>query len=497
MTLLADLKTMRDVVVREEYDSKGHLTAEQLIDPVEDPDELHPARSLAIGTIQGLPMRLPLEPIGVGGTWEEVMPISGEMTGTDTYTKRLEAIGEDGSYRITSSTVAEVPEQEMPADEFGLEEPAIARGAGTASQDGRLDTERLFPAWAGTYEAWVAVDLAVGNGVTVTIENSAGASVSPSDRDASAWPQLPRIDEDLLPARPEVDDTGSAAATSGTIDVALHDPGTEPRQALRYDLTEGQVEHTTMTMRMGLRTMLDGVWTDWLGMPPTEIAATTTVTDVLGDGSYLIDVEYTDVRVPADPGQLPPDAMEEMEAQLASLIGLRQTILMDDRGRVIEATTTLPPGASADALQPAQLDAMTQELLDPLPEEPVGVGAVWEVARETSDAMGFPAHGSNNVTLAEVLPTGRVRLEAELYLAAVPGPMTIPDMESVDATIDRFSTDGAGDKVVDLSLVNPVVGSSEAMSDYAFSIAFDEFTETTEMQISMEFEASIVVTEEG
>jgi hypothetical protein len=221
------------------------------------------------------------------------------------------------------------------------------------------------------------------------------------------------------------------------------------------------------------------------------MAATTTVTAVNEDGSYDVEVVYTDVGLPRDPGQLPPEAMEEMEAGLASLVGMRQDLRIDDRGRIRAAVTSLPPGAES-AVQPAQLDAMTQELIDPLPEEPVGVGARWEVSRQTSDAMGFAVHGSNLLTLKEVLADGRLRLGLAIDMDAEPGPMTLPEMDFVDATIDRFSTEGGGDKTVDLRLVNPVVGRSEGVSDYAFTIAFGDTLETTELQMSVEFEARLV-----
>ena len=494
-TLLADLQTLVGVLVREEYDTKGHVLAEQLVDPLEDADDLHPARSTALSTVQGLPLRLPPEPVGIGGTWEEVVTSTEVPAGTETLTKRLVEIDRDGGYRIEVSTLVDIPRQEAPGDELGLDEPVQLYGEGSATQDSRGAVTRILPVWTGTYEGGIAIEAPLGTLVTVTMDTVAGVSGAPPDWADPAWPALPPIDDSLLSTEPTPIERADDASSPGLIDVVVLDPGVEPRQELRYRLREGQVEHTAMVMRMGMRTKLDGEWTGWLGMPATEIAGTTTVTGVRDDGTYDIETVFTDVSVP-DAGQLPPDAMAELEAELAGMIGLRQLLHMDDRGRILAAETVVPPGVSTGAVQPAQLDAMVQDFIDPLPQEAVGVGAEWEVGRQTSDAMGFATTGSNRLTLVELLPDGRLTLEGVIAMSAQPGPFVIPDMAFVDATIDRFSMDGGMSKTVDLGLVNPE-GGSEAISDYAFSISFGDTIETTEMQMGAEFESRLVAVEDG
>jgi hypothetical protein len=495
-TLLAALETAVGVRVREEYDTKGYVLRSRLIDPLEDAGDSHPARDLAVRTLEGLPMRLPLEPVGVGGSWQEALTTTDARgpQGKETATKRLVAGDADGPFWIDTSTLIDIPLQELPGDEFGVDEPATASGEGLSAYDGRIDLARALPAWTSTYEARMELDVPVGNGLEVRLEYAAAVSGHPTGWDDPTWPLLAEVPEP--PAETVIEPQDPAAeplqpVTRPDIDVVVLDPGGEPRQVLRYRLTEGQVERTVSVMRMGMRTVVDGEWTPWLGLPPMEMAATSTVTDIADDGSYVVEVVYTDVGVPRDPGQLPPEAMEEMEASLASLVGMRQVLRIDDRGRILAAATSLPPGAES-AVDPAQLDTITQELIDPLPAEPVGVGARWQVSRRTSDAMGFEAYGSNVLTLEEVLPDGRLRMGLDIDLSADPGPMTLPDMDFLDATIDRFTTDGGGDKTVDLGSVNPIVGRSDGISDYAFTIAFGDRSETTQLQMSVEFEARLV-----
>jgi len=495
--LLAALETAVGVRVREEHDAKGYVLRSRLIDPLEDADDSHPARDLAVSTIEGLPVRLPLEPIGVGGSWQETLTTTDDRgpRGTETFTTQLVASDADGAIWIGTSTVVDIPVQELPGDEFGVDEPITASGEGMSTYHGRIDLARALPAWRSTYDARIELDVPVGDGLVVTLDHAAAVSGSSPGWQDRTWPRLaevplsPSPETVIEPPDPAVEPL--EPVTRPDIDVVVLDPGEEPRQVLRYRLTEGQVEDTVSVMRMGMRTVVDGEWTPWLGLPPMEMAATSTVTGVNGDGSYDVEIIYTDVGVPRDPGQLPPEAIEEMEAGLASLIGMRQVLRIDDRGWVLAAATSLPPGAES-AVDPTQLDAMTQELIDPLPAEPVGVGARWEVSRRTSDAMGFEAYGRNVLTLDRVLPDGRLRMGLDIDLSADPGPMTLPDMEFLDATIDRFTTDGGGDKTVDLGLVNPIVGRTDSISEYAFTIALGDMSETTELQMSVEFEARLV-----
>ena len=271
--MLADLETLRDVTVREEYDRKGFKTGESLIDPLEDSDDLHPARSLALSTLQGAPWRLPLEPIGAGGSWEEVSTseVPGEAVATETNTKRVEAIGEDGRVRISSSAILEVPEQEVPAQEMGLDEPARAWGEGVVAQEGVVDLSSVFAAWSGTYDSETSAYLPIGDGVTFVSQTALGGAIIPAGWEDAGWLALPPIDPSLLPAEPTVEPL-EVAADAARIDVVVLDSGAEPRQELRYRLREGQVEHTAAVTRMGVRTKVAGEWTDWMGMPPTVTA---------------------------------------------------------------------------------------------------------------------------------------------------------------------------------------------------------------------------------
>ena len=496
-TLLADLRTLVGVRLREQLDGKGYLIASQTIDPLEDDEDLHPTRGTARDNLEHLTMRLPLEPIGVGGVWEETVVSVHEsgLTGTDTLTMTVADIDADGRVWLDVVAGMGILPQEIPGTQLGLDDEVTASGDGFTSGSVRVDLGRVIPTFAGSRRGSLLMEIpTVGDGVSFEFELRSGLALAQGSGSDPAWP-LPPVEavEESAVSATEADDDVADSLVERSIDVVVLDPGAEPRQALRYDLAAGQIEDIVIVMRMGMRTKVEGAWSPWLGMPAIEMAGTSTVTAVRDDGSYDIEVVYTDARIPEGTTQLPPESLEEMEAGLATLVGLSQLMHMDDRGRILHAETVMPPGATLEAMQPGQLDAMTQDFIDPLPLGPVGVGATWEVAKTSSDAMGFVTYGSNTITLMGIGPDGRLRVEGDMDMTADRGPMTIEGMEFLDATIERFDLEGQFIKTVDLGLVNPEA-SSRGITDYAFSIALGDTAETTELQMSMEFDTWLVST---
>ena len=499
-TLLADLQTLVGVRVRERLDQKGYLVASEVIDRFEDDETLHPTRDAARDALRDRTLRLPLESIGLGGTWQEISTTADEMglSGTETFTKTVTEVDAERGVWLDSTSRVDIPSQLIPAPQPGLVAEATASGEGAVSGSWHVDLGRVVPAGAVSRSATLAMELpATSTGAVIGVELRQALALKPDDWSDSDWPLMPRLEvidqPETTAAGDEADDPGPGSSETGSIDVVVLRPGAEPREELRYRLVEGQTEDSVVVMRMGMRTKVDGEWSPWVGLPAMELAGTSTITALRPDGSYDIEILYTDGRIPVGSAQLPPEALEAMETQMSSLVGMSQTVHMDDRGRILEAQTTLPPGAQAEVMQPGQLDAATRDLIDPLPLEPVGVGATWEVAKSSSDAMGFAAHGATTITLAGVESDGRLRLEGDVDLTADPGPMTIEGMEFLDATVDRFSTAGRFTKSVDLGSFNPEA-SSRAIVDYAYTVTFGETSEMTEMQTSMEIDAHLLPT---
>jgi hypothetical protein len=218
---------------------------------------------------------------------------------------------------------------------------------------------------------------------------------------ASGQPLAPSID-----ASPPAERSGGAAiaedrgtratapetvARDGTT-VALVDAGEVPRRELRYDFA-GARRGVPVG---GVLTTTYGVGgTDRSGdplpaRPPTTLAASTemTVLDVDDAGTATVAFAFAAGAV-TDTGGASPRELERLEALVEGLSLVRSTYEVDSQG-----FTTLvdvdPPAdrGTAAAAAAGGFDAVTvaQRLpafVQPLPAEPVGVGAVWSVVGTT------------------------------------------------------------------------------------------------------------------
>ena len=262
------------------------------------------------------------------------------------------------------------------------------------------------------------------------------------------------------------------ASDEGPI-VVLTDPGAEPRVELRLRLAEepGTFE---MTQTQSLTQFIDG----------EEMTATGEITSVT-DIAYEIEVSgenfkmtsnYLSMRAAegTDPGVA--DAVARAGETLSSL---ETVAIIDSRGFVVSSETS-----GVDAL-PDDMLALMQDLIDndqltsPLPEEPVGVGATWEI-RTSLVLNGAPI---DQVTVFEVVSIDGdiVTLSASGGQTVAPGTIAMPGVpEGTDVEVLAWDVLVEGDSVVDLTRPMPtstmgVTGrQSMRISDGSETIVLDQ-----------------------
>jgi hypothetical protein len=138
-------------------------------------------------------------------------------------------------------------------------------------------------------------------------------------------------------------------------------PGAEPREPLRYRRAAAEERTITTTIATRSRVLADGAWGPLTEQPPVRQALA-----ARAEGDRLL------LRV-----------VEPAPAWRA-LKGRRATATIDARGRITAlAFADVPGDAGAPSGRPdGPRDELWQQLLGlavPLPDEPVGVGARWEV----------------------------------------------------------------------------------------------------------------------
>ncbi|TNF31220.1 MAG: hypothetical protein EP329_12690 [Deltaproteobacteria bacterium] len=243
---------------------------------------------------------------------------------------------------------------------------------------------------------------------------------------------------------------GAALAPVAPPTVTLLDAGVEPRTPLRLKLTAGAVEETTVAMRMGVEMTLDGQAVPRGAMPSARLDLRAKVDAVDGDKARW-SVTITEARVD-DSGGTPVAMLGQLKEGLAAVKGLTASGEVSDRGVTTLAgfAGTAPEGQMATLLEGFR-ESLVQ-LAVPLPEEPVGVGARWQVEQVV------PQGGMRirQTTVFDVVSVEGERVVARVTMtqAAEPGgeaPASLPP----GARLEAFSGSGTGDTTLALGRILP------------------------------------------
>lgn len=183
---------------------------------------------------------------------------------------------------------------------------------------------------------------------------------------------------------PEGSSPASPSPPTDNVVVELVDPGAEPRHEMRFDPEVGTSTTVEMRMTMAMESTVDGQAAPSVEIPPMVMGMTLTVDEVDPERLWL---SYTYDRVSLDGPD--PGGVADV---LASMEGLAGTITTTRRGAYLEGDLTAPPGI--DPTVATMLDQFEQQMSSltvPLPQEAVGVGAVWEAT------TGFEVNGVSTV----------------------------------------------------------------------------------------------------
>lgn len=250
-------------------------------------------------------------------------------------------------------------------------------------------------------------------------ETSATASTGESDTASES------ASTDASSATEEPTDTATPVVT-------VVDAGEAPGQLLELELEEGH--HETSVMRMRQSMTISGMPRQ--DMPEISMTMGTTVVDVTDEG-YVSETTYEDVQVEAD-GQ-PRDLVRTLDEALSVLEGLTGTMTTAPNGAVLASEFDIP--ADADPMMATVLEQMTSQMGQitmPLPEEPVGPGAVWE-ARSTLEISGVTSNQVATYTL-ESIDGEELELAVALEQTMQPGAIAGGEIISGEASTTGSTT---------------------------------------------------------
>ena len=188
------------------------------------------------------------------------------------------------------------------------------------------------------------------------------------------------------------------------------------------------------------------------------------------DGALGVDATVKKVSIADDAG-VPAQIAERLLPHLKAIEGLALHYDVTPEGRVKQAGAKLPASKKGAGLD-GTLSQMTQSLesmIAPFPEEPIGIGARWQVLSRF-DSSGTELVQWSTFELKERDDKG-VRLALEVVQAAAKPEVTPPNLPpGVSAKLVEFASTGRGESTVDFTFPAPRAATMTVDSKMTLSV---------------------------
>lgn len=215
--------------------------------------------------------------------------------------------------------------------------------------------------------------------------------------------------------------------------VTVLSTGTGEKRAVRYKLVQGAKERIELTMKATISMDIPDAGPQTMDAPAVKMAMDIGVTDVAANGDIALTMAIVSASM---------DGPGAQEGVLDMLKNLTASLVMTDRGLV--KSMNIDDSKLANPMMKQVLSSMGFERLSaPLPAEPVGVGAKWEVV-QSMDANGMRL---DQKTIFEVvaMDAGSTTFALSMTQTAPAQKIAPPGMpEGVGVNLISMSGEGSG-----------------------------------------------------
>lgn len=255
-------------------------------------------------------------------------------------------------------------------------------------------------------------------------------------------------------------------------------PGAEPRSPVAYALAKGPSKPFRMAMDLEMAMNASAV-----KIPPTKVPRMALLFDFsTGErkgGDWPIDGKVAGVTVEPN-GAAEEQIAAALRPQIEPMKGFGMTYLVDERGRVHDLKMSWPEGMPAQAQQMvAGMSQSLESMTAPLPEEPIGIGAKWEVIGRAA------ANGADLLQVSTFELKERkgdvITLDIGVRQIAANDKVSPPGMPKIaTAKLLSFDAKGRGSSVIDTKDIAPMSGSMAMTTGMSLeiSLSMDGKTET-------------------
>lgn len=232
----------------------------------------------------------------------------------------------------------------------------------------------------------------------------------------------------------------SAQTTPPALGIASDPPvvkilstGEGAKRPLRYRLAKGAKETIELTMDMAISMEVPGVGPQSVDAPPMKMSMDVTVDDITANGDFVLSMTIATASM--EGGPLPAGALDGLK-------GLSAVMTMTDRGLIRSVKfdeSKIGDPAMMQLLQSTGFDRLSA----PLPEEPIGAGAKWEVTQQVK-ANGVSMEQRSTYEVLE-MARGGATLGVTIAQTAGAQTMSPPGMPpEIQATVVDMKGAGKG-----------------------------------------------------
>jgi hypothetical protein len=272
------------------------------------------------------------------------------------------------------------------------------------------------------------------------------------------------------------------------ITVELLEPGNAPLREVRFKPAVGSKQTAEMIMKMNQVVSVGGNKMPSQSIPPQKMVIEIVVTDIADNGDISFDFTYTDVQVIDDPNNPSPIA-KTIEDMLKPLIGAKGRGIVSDCGITRKGEFDIPAGLNPAIKQMLEgmKDSMNR-LSSPVPSEPIGTGAKWEVIQEI-EANGMKLTQTSTHEI-ETMDEKGFQIKIDVSQQADPQEIQNPALPAgTTLKLDDLQTSGGGRSTVIESSIFPE--SSEVAIETTVDMSINVANQVQKMQTAVTMEIQL------
>jgi hypothetical protein len=277
---------------------------------------------------------------------------------------------------------------------------------------------------------------------------------APAPRAGGSEVSLPATPNGVLP--PGAADKVLAQGAAPIVKVL--ESGAEPRNDLSYTLTKGTLPKLAMVTDMAVTITSKGQSLPQMPMPRMTLTFDINAADKNAAGEFKIESRLSATSVDPNGGQQEQMA-RALRPQIEAMKGLGMTYWVSPKGHIHDVKLDIPQSVPPAAQQiMGGMSQSFESMMTPLPADPVGVGARWQVINRMTSGGADLLQSAIYTLKARSGPSATVGI-ALTRLAASDTIHTAQMPAGMNAKVKSFSSSSSGTMKLDMKSVAPEGGS--------------------------------------